>query len=207
MISLDAIDRRILERLQHDGRLSNADLAEQVGLSSSPCWRRVKALEEAGVIKGYAAQVDAKSVGLSVNVFMSVSLTTQTEKALKDFERAAAERPEVMECYLMTGDSDYLLRIVVPDLEAYERFVMDFTKIQGIAQIRSSFALRPVKQGAALPLGVSGRWVTRCRRPERSRPWGGAVEGPLFRRTMCRNEKRSFDCAPSALRSRRRRLL
>ena len=92
MISLDAIDRRILERLQHDGRLSNADLAEQVGLSSSPCWRRVKALEEAGVIKGYAAQVDAKSVGLSVNVFMSVSLTTQTEKALKDFERAAAER-------------------------------------------------------------------------------------------------------------------
>ena len=153
MISLDAIDRRILERLQHDGRLSNADLAEQVGLSSSPCWRRVKALEEAGVIKGYAAQVDAKSVGLSVNVFVSVSLTTQNEKALKDFERAAAERPEVMECYLMTGDSDYLLRVVVPDLEAYERFVMDFTKIQGIAQIRSSFALRPVKQGAALPLG------------------------------------------------------
>ena len=94
----------------------------------------------------------AKSVGLSVNVFVSVSLTTQTEKALKDFERAAAERPEVMECYLMTGDSDYLLRVVVPDLEAYERFVMDFTKIQGIAQIRSSFALRPVKQGAALPL-------------------------------------------------------
>ena len=135
MISLDKIDRRILERLQHDGRLSNADLAEQVGLSSSPCWRRVKALEEAGVIKGYAAQVDAKSVGLSVNVFVSVSLSTQNEKALKDFERAAAERPEVMECYLMTGDSDYLLRVVVPDLEAYERFVMDFTKIQGIAQI------------------------------------------------------------------------
>ena len=125
MISLDAIDRRILERLQHDGRLSNADLAEQVGLS--------------------------------VNVFVSVSLSTQNEKALKDFERAAAERPEVMECYLMTGDSDYLLRVVVPDLEAYERFVMDFTKIQGIAQIRSSFALRPVKQGAALPLAVSGR--------------------------------------------------
>ncbi len=116
-----------------------------------------EALEEAGVIKGYAAQLDAKSVGLSVNVFMSVSLSTQVEKALKDFERAAAERPEVMECYLMTGDSDYLLRVVVPDLEAYERFVMDFTKIAGIAQIRSSFALRPVKQGTALPLSVSGR--------------------------------------------------
>ncbi|TMJ24990.1 MAG: Lrp/AsnC family transcriptional regulator, partial [Alphaproteobacteria bacterium] len=147
MITLDAIDRRILERLQQDGRLSNADLADKVGLSSSPCWRRVKALEEAGVIKGL---LDAKTVGLSVNVFMSVSLSTQNEKSLQAFERAAAARPEVMECYLMTGDSDYLLRIVVPDLEAYERFVMDFTKIPGIAQIRSSFALRPVKQGTAL---------------------------------------------------------
>jgi len=155
MITLDAIDRRILERLQQDGRLSNADLAEKVGLSSSPCWRRVKALEEAGVIKGYAALLDAKTVGLSVNVFVSVSLSTQNEKSLQAFERAAAARPEVMECYLMTGDSDYLLRIVVPDLEAYERFVMDFTKIAGIAQIRSSFALRTVKQGAALPLGVT----------------------------------------------------
>jgi len=153
MIVLDAIDRRILERLQQDGRLSNADLAEKVGLSSSPCWRRVKALEEAGVIKGYAALLDAKTVGLSVNVFMSVSLSTQNEKSLQAFERAAAARPEVMECYLMTGDSDYLLRIVVPDLGAYERFVMDFTKIPGIAQIRSSFALRPVKQGTALPMG------------------------------------------------------
>ncbi len=153
MISLDDIDRRILQRLQQEGRLSNAELADKVGLSASPCWRRVKALEEAGVIRGYAALLDAKAVGLGVNVFMSVSLSTQVEKALKDFERAAAARPEVMECYLMTGDSDYLLRIVVPDLEAYERFVMDFTKIAGIAQIRSSFALRTVKQGAALPLG------------------------------------------------------
>jgi Lrp/AsnC family leucine-responsive transcriptional regulator len=157
MITLDAIDQRILARLQQDGRLSNAELAEKVGLSSSPCWRRVKALEEAGVIKGYAAMLDARSVGLSVNVFVSVSLSTQNEKSLKDFERAAAERPEVMECYLMTGDSDYLLRVVVPDLEAYERFVMDFTKIVGIAQIRSSFALRAVKQGTALPLAVSSR--------------------------------------------------
>jgi Lrp/AsnC family transcriptional regulator, leucine-responsive regulatory protein len=157
MITLDAIDRRILERLQRDGRLSNADLAEQVGLSPSPCWRRVKALEEAGMIKGYAALLDAKSVGLSVNVFMSVSLTTQVEKALQAFEKAAAERPEVMECYLMTGDSDYLLRVVVPDLEAYERFVMDFTKIAGIAQIRSSLALRAVKQGTALPLSSANK--------------------------------------------------
>lgn len=157
MISLDDIDRRILQRLQLEGRLSNAELADKVGLSSSPCWRRVKALEEAGVIRGYAALLDAKAVGLGVNVFMSVSLSTQVEKALKEFERAAAARPEVMECYLMTGDSDYLLRVAVPDLEAYERFVMDFTKIAGIAQIRSSFALRTVKQGTALPLEATAR--------------------------------------------------
>lgn len=154
MISLDAIDRRILERLQHNGRLSNADLAEQVGLSPSPCWRRVKALEEAGVIKGYAAQVDAKSVGLSVNVFVSVSLTTQTEKALKDFERAAAERPEVMECYLMTGDADYLLRVAVPDIAALERFILEqLSPIPQVEKIRSSFALKQVRYKTALPLG------------------------------------------------------
>lgn len=153
MISLDAIDRRILERLQHDGRLSNADLAEQVGLSSSPCWRRVKALEEAGVIKGYAAQLDAKSIGLSVNVFMSVSLSTQVEKALKDFERAAAERPEVMECYLMTGDSDYLIRVAVADMAALEKFILEqLTPIPGIEKIRSSFALKQVRYKTALPL-------------------------------------------------------
>ena len=153
MISLDAIDRRILERLQHDGRLSNADLAEQVGLSSSPCWRRVKALEEAGVIKGYAAQLDAKSVGLSVNVFMSVSLSTQVEKALKDFERAAAERPEVMECYLMTGDSDYLLRVAVADMAALEKLILErLSPIPGVEKIRSSFALKQVRYKTALPL-------------------------------------------------------
>lgn len=151
--TLDGIDRHILESLQRDGRLSNADLAGTVGLSASPCWRRVKALEEAGIIKGYVALVDAKAVGLPVSVFMSVSLTTQVQSALQRFEKAVAQRPEVMECYLMTGDSDYLLRVVVPDLEAYERFVMDFTRIAGVGQIRSSFALRPVKQGTALPMG------------------------------------------------------
>jgi DNA-binding Lrp family transcriptional regulator len=96
--------------------------------------------------------VDPARIGLAVSVFVSVSLSTQVESALEAFESAIARRPEVMECYLMTGDSDYLLRVVVPDLGAYERFVMDFTKIPGIAQIRSSFALRPVKQGTALPL-------------------------------------------------------
>lgn len=153
MIDLDAIDRRILERLQGEGRLSNAELAEKVGLSPSPCWRRVKALEEAGVIKGYAAQLDAKSVGLSVTVFMSVSLSTQVEKALQLFERAAARRPEVMECYLMTGDSDYLIRVAVPDIGALERFILEqLTPIPGIEKIRSSFALKQVRYKTALPL-------------------------------------------------------
>src|SRR5437763_14802888 len=136
MISLDLIDKRILGQLQHDGRLSNADLADKVGLSSSPCWRRVKALEEAGVIKGYAALLDAKTVGLSVNVFMSVSLSTQNEKSLKDFETAAAARPEVMACYLMTGDSDDLLRVVGRDREASGRFVLAFAKLPGVARVR-----------------------------------------------------------------------
>ena len=154
--ALDGIDRHILESLQRDGRLSNTDLAEKVGLSASPCWRRVKALEETGIIKGYVALVDAKAVGLPVSVFMSVSLTTQVQSALQRFEKAVQQRPEVMECYLMTGDSDYLLRVVVPDLEAYERFVMDFTRIAGVGQIRSSFALRPVKQGTALPMSHLG---------------------------------------------------
>ena len=154
MISLDPIDKRILGQLKHDGRLSNADLAEKVELSSSPCWRRVKALEEVGVIKGYAALLDAKTVGLSVNVFMSISLSTQNEKSLKDFERAAAARPEVMECYLMTGDADYLLRVVVRDLASYERFVMQhLTRIPGISSIKSSFALRRVTYRTDLPLG------------------------------------------------------
>ena len=156
-MQLDAIDLRILDELQRDGALSNVELARRVHLSPSPCLARVKLLETEGVIDRYVALASAKALGLGLNVFISISLTTQSKQSLADFEQRIAEHDEVMECYLMTGDSDYLLRIVVPDLEAYERFVMDFTKIQGIAQIRSSFALRPVKQGAALPLGVSGR--------------------------------------------------
>lgn len=150
---LDAIDRRILRSLQENARLSNAELAQKVGLSTSPVWRRVKALEEAGVITGYQALVDPASVGLAVNVFVHVSLEKQVEAALEAFEAAIRRRPEVLECYLMTGESDYLLRVVVPNLGAYERFVMDhLTRIRGIASIKSSFALRPVKHGTELPL-------------------------------------------------------
>jgi Lrp/AsnC family leucine-responsive transcriptional regulator len=149
---LDDIDRRILKAMQADGRMTIQAIADRIGLSASPCLRRIRRMEEAGIITAYSVTIDQKSVGLPVSVFVSIKLERQRSDELDRFGEAIADWPEVMECYLMTGDSDYLLRVVVPDLGAYERFVMDFTKIPGIAQIRSSFALRPVKQGTALPL-------------------------------------------------------
>ena len=149
----DAIDRRILEVIQEEARVSNAELAARVGLSPSPCWRRVRALEDAAVIRRYVTLVDAQAIGLPINVFATVTLEKQVERALERFERAVAERPEVMECYLMTGEFDYLLRIMVPSLGAYERFLMDhLTRIEGIASIKSSFALKQVLYKTALPL-------------------------------------------------------
>ncbi len=156
-VSLDDIDRRILRQLQRNARQSTAELAQKAGLSPTPVWRRVRALEKAGVITGYQALVDPAAVGLSINVFVHVSLEKQIEPALQVFEAEVRRRPEVMECYLMTGDADYLLRVVVPDVREYERFLMDhLTRIPGIASIRSSFALRPVKHESELPLGEAG---------------------------------------------------
>ena len=153
MTDLDAIDRRILTELQGNARISNAELAEAVGLSPSPCLRRVRALEAAGVIKGYAALLDAAEVGLPISVFVQVTLERQIERALEAFETAIQGRPEVMECYLMTGDADYLLRVVVSDLAAYERFLKEhLTRVSGVASIKSSFALNQVKYSTALPL-------------------------------------------------------
>jgi DNA-binding Lrp family transcriptional regulator len=167
--ALDPVDRNILHHLQQNARLSVAELAQKVGLSASPVWRRVRALEEAGVITGYQALVDAAAVGLSVSVFVHVSLEKQIEPALEAFEAAVRRRPEVMECYLMTGDADYLLRVVVPDLAVHERFLMDhLTRIRGIASIKSSFALRPVKHGSELPLAEDAAPPRRkARRPIR----------------------------------------
>ena len=150
---LGAIDRRILAVLQENARVTNVELAEASGVSASPCWRRVRELERTGVISRYVTLVNPSSVGLPVSVFIQVSLEKQVETALEDFERVVLERPEVMECYLMTGDADYLLRVVVADLEAYERFLMDhLTRIPTVANIRSSFALKQVKYRTALPL-------------------------------------------------------
>ena len=151
---VEATDRRILDRLQEDGRVSNVELANAVGISSSPCWRRVRELEKRGVISGYVALVDAAAVGLPVSVFVQVTLERQIEAALETFEAAVKARPEVMECYLMTGDADYLLRVVVSDLPTYEAFLKDhLTRIPGIANIKSSFALNQVKYRTSLPLG------------------------------------------------------
>ena len=149
----DKKDLRILKILQEQARISNSDLAQHVGLSPSPCWRRVRALEDAGVIQQYVALVNAKSVGLPINVFATVTLDKQIESALEAFETSVTKRPEVMECYLMTGEFDYLLRVVVPDLEAYEHFLLEhLTRIKGIASIKSSFSLKQVCYKTTLPL-------------------------------------------------------
>ena len=151
--TLDNTDRRILRVIQEEARVSNSELAERVGLSPSPCWRRVRTLEENGVIERYVTLVNAKAVGLPINVFATVTLEKQAESALELFEKAVKKRPEVMECNLMTGEFDYLLRVVVPDLAAYERFLMDhLTRIKGIASIKSSLSLKQVSYKTALPL-------------------------------------------------------
>ncbi len=155
MPSLDAIDRRLLAALQENGRLTATELAERCGLTTSPCLRRLRRLEEAGVIRGYTALVDQKKVGLPVSVFVSIKLDRQSEDAMKSFEDAVRHCPEVLECYLMTGPRDYLLRVVARDLDDYERFVKEtLTRISGIANIESSFALGQVKHASALPLGI-----------------------------------------------------
>jgi len=151
--SFDSTDRRILQVIQEDARISNTELADRIGLSPSPCWRRVRTLEDNGVIERYVTLVNAKAVGLPITVFATVALEKQVESALESFEKVVMERPEVMECNLMTGEFDYLLRVVVPDLAAYERFLMDhLTRIKGIASIKSSFSLKQVSYKTALPL-------------------------------------------------------
>ncbi len=150
---LDDTDRAILDVLQRDGRLSNVKLAERVHLSESACLRRVRLLEEAGVISRYAAVVDARSVGLPDNVFVSIALVRQDQADLDAFERAVCEVPEVMECYLMTGEFDYLLRLVVSDMADFERIHRDaLTRLPGVARVNSSVAIRTVQRKTELPL-------------------------------------------------------
>ena len=153
---MDRTDFRILDALQRDGSLSNVELARRVGLSPSPCLARVKALEAQGVIRQYVALADAARLGLGLNVFINISLRTQSKEALARFESRIADHEEVMECYLMTGDSDYLIRVVVADIAALERFILEqLTPIEDIEKIRSSFALKQVRYKTALPLPAS----------------------------------------------------
>ncbi len=153
MSRIDDIDRRILEALQKDGRATIGDVAARAGLTASPCLRRIRALEAGGIIRGYVAVVDQLAVGLPISVFASVKLERQRQEDLDRFARAVARWPEVLECYLMTGHRDYLLRIVVADLAAYEQFLKQkLTRVEGIGSIESSFALGQVKYSNALPL-------------------------------------------------------
>ncbi len=150
---LDPIDQRILAELQRDARLTNVELARRVHLSPSPCLARVRALEQRGVIKKYVTLLEPRQVDLGVTVFIHVSLEKQVDRLLGDFESRVSRLPQVLECYLMTGDADYLLRVVVGSVDALQDFILkELTHIPGIASIRSSFALKQVKYETALPL-------------------------------------------------------
>jgi len=152
-VTLDAIDRKMLRALQENGRISNADLARTVNLSESACLRRLRALETEGVISRYAAIINERAVGLPISVFVTVTLSSQAESALTAFETAVATVPEVVECYLMTGVSDYLLRLVVRDVDDLERIHShELTRIPGVTRVSSSVAMRTVVKRGALPV-------------------------------------------------------
>ena len=147
---IDAIDRRILQALQREGRLTQLELADQVGLSPSPCARRVKRLESEGYIRGYSALIDEEKLGFGFSIFVSVRLDKQVDERLLNFEAAITQCPEVVDCWLMTGSFDYLLRVAVTDLHEFERFLTaNLTRIDGVASIESSIPLRRVKEHAA----------------------------------------------------------
>ena len=152
-IALTAVDRKILRALQEDGRMTIQAVADRVGLSASPCLRRIRQMERAGIIAGYSAVVEQKAVGLPVSVFISIRLERQRSRELDAFGAAISRWPEVMECYLMTGQFDFLLRVVCADLGAYEQFLRErLTQVEGVASIESSFSLGQVKQSRVLPL-------------------------------------------------------
>jgi Lrp/AsnC family leucine-responsive transcriptional regulator len=149
----DPMKRRILAVLQREGRLTNQELAERVGLSASPCWRRVKELEEAGVIRRYTALLDPQKLGVGECVFAEVDLQSTSRDAVGTFERAVRDRPEISECYAMAGRGNYLLKIHVADLRAYDRLLGEvISRLPGVARVRSDFTLREVKYDTALPV-------------------------------------------------------
>jgi len=151
--TIDRVARRIAAALQRDGRQSAQQLADNVGLSATPVWRRVKELEASGVIRGYVALLDREKLGLSICVLAHVTLVRHSEGAVEQFEAMARSSPEIMECHSTTGEGDYLIKVVAPDMKAYDRFLQDKVfKTAGVANVRSSVVLREVKYETALPM-------------------------------------------------------
>ncbi len=151
-MELEETDRRLLAALQADGRVTNQDLAAGSGLSSSACWRRVRALEESGVVSGYAALIDREKAGFSTAAILHVSLERHDSRFVEEFVLRVRGRPEILDCYATTGDADYHLRVVVRDMAAYNHFLDEFVfRLPGIRQVRTNVVLKEIKQGVALP--------------------------------------------------------
>lgn len=152
-IKLDDIDRRILRALQRNSRMTNIELAEEVGLSPSPCLRRVRILEEEGVIERYVALLDASKIGMGLTLFARVWLTGQDSETVDRFTKAVARLPQIVECHLMAGDCDFLLRVVAADLDSYRRFQMDhLTRIKGVQSLKTEVPMQKIKLSSELPL-------------------------------------------------------
>tara|TARA_R110001592_G_scaffold97408_7_gene279102 strand:+ start:15904 stop:16401 length:498 start_codon:yes stop_codon:yes gene_type:complete len=153
-MSLDGYDRRILEALQEDGRLSNQDLADLIGLSPSPCLRRVRRLEEAGLIAAYRAVLNARALGLNLMAFIQISMDRHTPERFENFERHVGELPEVLECHLITGQSaDYLLKVIVADMDGFQALLLNkITRIDGVTGVHSSFVMKSPVSKTSLPL-------------------------------------------------------
>ncbi|MCU7816977.1 MAG: Lrp/AsnC family transcriptional regulator [Candidatus Thiodiazotropha sp. (ex Rostrolucina anterorostrata)] len=153
-MKLDRYDRRILEELQQDGRISNQDLAERIGLSPSPCLRRVRVLEESGIIDGYRAHLDSSKLGLSLMALIHIAMDRHTPERFANFESKINALPEVLECLLITGqDADYQVKVVVRDMEAYQALLLNkITRIEGVSGVHSSFVMRRVVDKSTLPV-------------------------------------------------------
>ena len=153
MATLDSIDRRLLAELQAEGRVTNVDLARRVGLTAPPCLRRVRALEEAGVIKGYHAELDAASLGFTITVFAMVSLKSQAEEDLRAFENHIKGLPEVRECHMLNGEIDFILKIVSKDLQSFQEFLTSkLTPAPNVASVKTSLTIRTAKNEPGVPL-------------------------------------------------------
>ena len=154
---MDKTDKRILEVLQGNARLTNQEVADRAGISSAACWRRMRALENDGVIRSYRAVLDRQALALNLSVYVHISLSRHEAGNVAAFEEAVLKRPEVLECHSTTGDADFLLKVVTRDIGSYDRFLSDFLfTLPGIAQVKSNITLREIKSGGHLPLELAG---------------------------------------------------